>query len=80
MDEILLGCYFGDPKKVKVWINGIRKHQLAAVDCKDEGKLAQALLELLFTKTELSIGNATTPRRNNITKLDAVRLNAIRGM
>ena len=74
------GCIFGDPKGFKVEVEGVLREQLAGVDCHaDPNKLAAALLDLLFTKSDLSCGNATSPRRPDIVKLLTDKLNAIRG-
>jgi len=74
------GCHLGDPNGHRVWVDGVSNQELMAVDCEvEDSKLAIALLELLFTKAELSSGCTTKPRRADITKLDTHRLNAIRG-
>ena len=74
------GCIFFDPKGYKVEVEGVSREQLDGVDCQeDPNKLAATLLDLLFTKGELSSGSTISPRRPDIVKLPTNKLSAIRG-
>ena len=77
---VSLGCWFGDPfnEDMRVWIPGVSKAKLEAVDSQsDANSLAGALLYLLFTRNEIEKGNATPPKTTGIMVLDDNRLHAI---
>ena len=64
-----------------VFIKGVDPARVAAAEMEaDRGKLAQALLDVLFDPEELAWGCATKPRKKNVKHLNDLRLNAIRGM
>ena len=75
------GCWFGNPKgEDKVWMPNITEEQLLSADSSpDPGELGRSLMALVFTAEELKWGNCTDPRTPGVTKLNSVKLRAIRG-
>ena len=63
-----------------MWVEDVEPSQLAAADAETNlGKLAQALLELIFPHDVLASGCVTQPHKSGIVTLDQEKLHAIRG-
>ena len=78
--SFVTGCLFGDPGGYHVQLEDIQPERLVDADCAgDTAKLSQQLLDIVFSKRELSKGNTTSPRRADCKMLDVNKLNAIRG-
>ncbi len=78
------GCWFGNPKGIdgldKVWIPNIMHEQLLSADSSpDAGELGRSLMALVFTTDELKWGNCTDARTPGVSKLNSIKLRAIRG-